>query len=176
LPQFRSAIRRRYWFGVLYSTAFDYAVLFIGALFFNDTLSASAVVAAVILVGIWVFQLAYGLVGAAKEALLFFASEKQRRVEDTVDQMLAANMPRPMRFYADVDEYLVEVVKSPTSGADARLLAGASLGTLETLRTTQRPLLTMFVTMVLEEAIKRYGKKVGFVWDDGTLIEDGDLQ
>jgi hypothetical protein len=130
MAQFQSTMRRNYWFQVLYGTVFDYAVLFVGAMFFTETKTQAAVAAAALLVGIWLFQTAYALVGAAKGALLFFTFDKKQGVQATVDQMVAAKMPRPMELYIDAEEYLAEVVRKPEAGADAKLLAGSLIGYL----------------------------------------------
>ncbi len=80
-----------------------------------------------------------------------------------------------MRFYADASEYLLSVVKSDTASNDATLYAGAMLGSIDTLRATNHGYLLINLGLVLEEAIKEYGRRVGFVSNDGSDIAPADL-
>ncbi len=138
---FQSAAKRGYWLGTLYSAAFDFLVAFVIALFFNETAGQALVFGFLILVAFYVAQMLYALLGVAKYSLLFFLFEKKARVAATVDQMNAVKMPKPMQLYLDAEEYLAEVVKNPDAGSDAKLFAGATIGNLEALRSTNHAFL-----------------------------------
>lgn len=174
--QFQSAARRSYWFGVIFSGLVDLLVAFVIALLFFDNTAGPAFLFAIIaVVVLYIFQLLYALLGVIKVAIVFYWFEKKTRVQATVDQMIALRMPKPLQFYADATEYLLSVMKSDTASNDAKLFAGATLGSIDTLRATSHGYLLINLGMVLEDAIKQYGRQVGFVWDDGTDIAPEDL-
>ncbi|MBX5299311.1 hypothetical protein HJB93_08655 [Rhizobium sp. NLR12b] len=173
--QFQSAARRSYWFSVLFSSLVDFVVIFVIALFFDYTAGQALIVALIAIAVLYIFQLLYSLLGVIKVAILFYWFDKKARVQATVDEMIARRMPKPMRFYADASEYLLSVVKSDAASTDAKLYAGAALGSIDTLRATNRIYLLINLGLVLEDAIKEYGRRVGFVWDDGSNIAPEDL-
>lgn len=154
--QFRSADQRSFWLGILIAVAFDYAVLVIILSIFNDTWAETFIFAGLGVLGLYVLQLAYGLASAARYALIFYLFERDRRVAQVADQMVALDLPHPQRFYLNAEEYLAEVVASDQASSDAKLFAGATIGRLAALRETSRPLLAMCLADVLEAAISRY--------------------
>ncbi|MBB2698993.1 UNVERIFIED_ORG: phosphoglycerol transferase MdoB-like AlkP superfamily enzyme [Rhizobium esperanzae] len=173
--QFQSAARRSYWFSILFSSLVDFVVAFVIALFFDNTAGQAFIVALIAIAVLYIFQLLYALLGVIKVAILFYWFDKKKRVQATVDEMIARRMPKPVRFYADASEYLLSVVKSDTANNDAKLYAGAALGSIDTLRATNHSYQLINLGLVLEEAIKEYGRLVGFVWEDGSDIAPEDL-
>ena len=89
---------------------------------------------------------------------MFFLFEKKRRVKLAVSQFRSAQMPVPNAFYDDPVQYFLEVANSDAAPKEARLLAGAAVGTIEGLRWGNRPFLVMTTLMVLEEAISKYAE------------------
>lgn len=88
-----------------------------------------------------------------------------------MDEFTRLRMPKPGLLYVDASEYLTEVAKSPNANTDSRFFAATALGYLEALRTTNQMYLSMTSAIALEDAIKEYGRRVGFVRPDGSAAD-----
>jgi len=159
---------------MLYGAAFDFLIAFFIATFFEEELGPRLFIALLIVLAAWLFQLAYSILGAIKAAIPFFLYQRKARIAAVADQMVALKMPRPDFYYTDADEYFTDVVKSRTASGEARLMAGSTVGLVEALRMTQRLYLTMTTSMVLEEAIREYGRRVGFEKEADDHDDDDD--
>jgi uncharacterized protein YjeT (DUF2065 family) len=156
--RFRSAAQRGFWLGILIATAVDAVVAYLIASFFADNVLQAVGIALLIVVGVYIFQMLYGLLALARGVVIFFLYEREKRTVATLEQMVRVGMPRPDEFYGDPTEYLSEVAQSDDVSNDAKLFAGATLGSLETLRNTNHSFMAMSLLMVLEGAIGRYGR------------------
>ena len=120
-----------------------------------------------IIVGLFVLQLALGLLGIVRSAIPFFLfGGRKAQVEATVERMAALKMPKPDEFYGEVEDYFIEAVRDPATSADGKLFAGATTGNLQALQQTQRVWLAITARMVLEEAIRVYGRRPVHATDD----------
>ncbi|RWD74270.1 hypothetical protein [Mesorhizobium sp.] len=162
--QFTSTSRRAYWLSVLFGLVTDGLIAYLAALAFGSDAFAAVGVGALILVAVYAFQMLYGLISLCRYAALFFLFDKRRRIATTVGQMEDAGMPLPGRFYGDPTEYLREVVSDKEAPPNAKLMAGATIGALETLRATNHAFLAMCLMMVVEQAIAKYSERQSLAW------------
>ncbi|MDW9898500.1 hypothetical protein GOB10_22495 [Sinorhizobium meliloti] len=169
--QFRSAVSRGFWLGAGLSTAVDFAIVFLLSLFFDLTMGQRLLFSAVIIAAFGLFSFLYGLLGVAKGFVFFALHERKSRVAGLMDEFTRLRMPKPGLLYVDASEYLTEVAKSPNANTDSRFFAATALGYLEALRTTNQMYLSMTSAIALEDAIKEYGRRVGFVRPDGSAAD-----
>ncbi|OBP70685.1 hypothetical protein CK231_26010 [Mesorhizobium loti] len=147
--------------GVAFIT--DAVVAYLLAAFFGWDKITAVAMGGVFLVGAYTFQAFYGFLSFVRYALFFFAFEKDARIKTSVTQFEAARMPAPRSFYVNPSEYLLEVVNAPDSPSQARLLSGATLGGIETLRATNHAFLAICASIVLEKAVEIYSQRFGLV-------------
>jgi hypothetical protein len=105
---------------------------------------------------IYAILAAYGLLSMARSAALFYLFEKESRIKATENSMFELRLHRPDNLYADPADYFLQVVNSPKVTNEAKLSAGATIGTIEAFRLSGRPFQTISLLIVLEAAIERY--------------------
>jgi len=161
--RFSSAAKRSYWLSVAFGFFTDAVIAYLLAVAFGWDKTTAIAMGAMFLIAAYVFMALYGLISFLRYALLFFLYDKDARIKTAITQFEAARMPAPASFYVDSSEYLVEVINAPDSPAPARLLSGATLGAIESLRNTNHAFLAICASIVLEKTVEIYSQRFGLV-------------